>query len=93
MNALSVTAQAGLLGAAAAGVTLYGSGDPAMTDRTRIVTAGMATIFGVASALSGFKVWAGINVGVVAGTLGGMVLAHAGRADANAGAASLRRVP
>lgn len=78
MKLPSIAVQSWGLGAAAAGLSLYGASDPGMSDRARIVTTGMATVFGVASAASGFKVWAAINAGVAAGTLGGMAVAHAG---------------
>lgn len=92
MKLPSIAVQSWGLGAAAAGLSLYGASDPDMSDRARIVTIGMAGVFGVASAASGFKVWAAINAGVAAGTLGGMALAHlGGSGDATRGAETLLR--
>jgi hypothetical protein len=47
-----------------------------MSDRARLTTAGMAGIFGVASAMSGFKVWAAINAGVAAGAIAAIGVDH-----------------
>lgn len=65
-----------LFGTAAAGVTLFGASDPAMNDRARLTTAGMAGIFGAASAMSGFRVWSAINAGVVAGAIAAIGVDH-----------------
>jgi hypothetical protein len=79
--------QMGIFGAMAAGVSMYASADPAVSDRTRIATAGMAGTFAAASALGGFKVWAAINVGAMVGTLAGLPLSRMGADDARGGAA------
>jgi hypothetical protein len=76
MRVPSIAVQSWGFGAAAAGLSFYGASAPDMSDRARIVTAGMAGVFGAASALSGFKVWAAINVGVAAGTLAALGADH-----------------
>lgn len=84
----SVRTQIALFSTAAAGLSLYGASQPGMSDRTRLVTAGMAGIFGAASAMSGFKVWAAINAGAAIGTLATipMMRMKNGSDDAKAGA-------
>ncbi|MCW2923069.1 MAG: hypothetical protein JWM98_473 [Thermoleophilia bacterium] len=89
MRAIPIKTQAGLFGLAAAGVSLYASADPKASDRTRIATAGMAGIFGLASAMGGFHVWAAINAGAVVGTLAGIPLARSGADGAAQGASSV----
>ena len=73
----STGAQAALFGGAAALVSGYGAASPTMTDRARLTSAGMAGIFAAASVATKFHVWAGINAGVLAGTLGALALTHA----------------
>jgi hypothetical protein len=76
MQVPSIRTQSLLFGAAAAGVTMFGASAPGMSDRARLTTAGMAGIFGVASAMSGFKVWAAINAGVAAGAIAAIGVDH-----------------
>lgn len=87
MQIPSLNAQMAIFGIAGAAVSLYGASDPALSDRSRITTAGIAGVFGLASAMAGFKVWAAINGGIIAGTLGGIALSRMGADDAAQGAA------
>ena len=76
MGIPSFNQQAALLGTAAAGVTYWGTSGRDTSDRARLMTAGMASIFGIASGLSGYRVWAAINAGAAIGALGSFVAAH-----------------
>jgi len=86
MGTPPIGVQAALLGTAAAGLAGYAASREDMTDGARVVTGGMAGTYGLASAWSGFKVWGAISAGVVAGTLGGTLLAKLGADDSVRGA-------
>lgn len=88
----SMEAQIAIFSTAAAGLSVYGATQSGMSDRTRLVTAGMAGIFSAASAMSGFKLWAAINAGAAIGTLASIPIMHFknGSDDAKAGAKQVK---